>query len=68
MSVGIGETAPDFETDTTTGRIRLHDWADGDWVFFFSHPADFTPVGTTEMGVLPNRPSGSPHAASSPWD
>lgn len=50
MNVRIGETAPDFEADTTTGRLRLHDWADGDWVFFFSHPGDFTPVCTTEMG------------------
>lgn len=50
MSLKIGETAPDFEADTTAGPIKLHDWADGDWVFFFSHPADFTPVCTTEMG------------------
>lgn len=50
MSLRIGETAPDFETDSTAGPIRLHDWAEGSWVFFFSHPADFTPVCTTEMG------------------
>lgn len=50
MSLKIGETAPDFEADTTQGHIRLHDWAAGRWVFFFSHPADFTPVCTTEMG------------------
>lgn len=50
MTIRIGETAPDFEADTTEGRIRLSDWAAGHWVFFFSHPADFTPVCTTEMG------------------
>ncbi len=51
MSLHIGDTAPDFTTDSTIGPISLHDWADGSWVFFFSHPADFTPVCTTEMGA-----------------
>jgi peroxiredoxin (alkyl hydroperoxide reductase subunit C) len=50
MSLRIGDIAPDFTIDTTKGPIRLHDWAKGSWVFFFSHPADFTPVCTTEMG------------------
>ncbi len=50
MTIRIGETAPDFNVDTTKGPIRFHDWIDGSWVFFFSHPADYTPVCTTEMG------------------
>lgn len=50
MTLRIGDVAPDFEVDTTTGRISLHAWGKGSWIFFFSHPADFTPVCTTEMG------------------
>ncbi|MBX2836286.1 MAG: peroxiredoxin [Gammaproteobacteria bacterium] len=50
MSIRIGDTAPDFTVDTTKGSINFHDWIDSSWVFFFSHPADYTPVCTTEMG------------------
>ena len=50
MGLRIGDTAPNFTADTTQGTINLHDWASDSWVFFFSHPADFTPVCTTEMG------------------
>ena len=50
MTLHIGETAPDFEIESTKGTIRFHDWIGDSWCFFFSHPADFTPVCTTEMG------------------
>lgn len=51
MSLHIGDIAPNFTVATTTGEINLHEWAGDSWVFFFSHPADFTPVCTTEMGM-----------------
>lgn len=50
MSLKLGDTAPNFQIATTTGDIDFHQWAGDSWVFFFSHPADFTPVCTTEMG------------------
>lgn len=50
MSLHIGDIAPNFTIPTSQGDINFHDWAGDKWVFFFSHPADFTPVCTTEMG------------------
>src|SRR5690606_7024867 len=50
MALQIGDTAPDLEADTTVGRIRLHDWLADPWGVLFSHPKDFTPVCTTELG------------------
>lgn len=50
MTLHIGDIAPDFTTDTQNGPLSFHAWSEGSWVFFFSHPADFTPVCTTEMG------------------
>ncbi|MEK8091610.1 peroxiredoxin [Methylocystis sp. IM3] len=52
MSFQIGDAAPDFEAETTQGHLRFHDWIDGSWVVFFSHPKDFTPVCTTELGYV----------------
>ncbi len=51
MAIRLGDTAPDFEQDSSIGKISFHEWAGDSWVVLFSHPADFTPICTTELGL-----------------
>src|SRR5512132_3685727 len=52
MALRLGDVAPDFTAETTQGTVHFHDWKKGKWAVLFSHPKDFTPVCTTELGAV----------------